>query len=187
MAISEHSTNLSTIIISPQPGPQPEQLFSDLRRWLELENVETDAASEESLAIAWRTATYQGDPTLGMAVKAVMLWAGYDATLGKLHRPPAATDAANEEDALLFGLVNDALRAIPELHSMVADRPSYASANFAATVALFATAAPETLAIPQAPTDVMVASGAAAAGITTEQFRAGYAAAIEAFKKGEAA
>lgn len=58
--------------------------------------------------------------------------------------------------------------------------------DFSTTVALFTAAGLETLAIPQVPTDAMVATGAAAAGSTEEQFRAGYLAAISAFQ-GEAA
>jgi hypothetical protein len=111
-----------TLPISPQSGPQPEQLLSDLRRWLELENTTTPEGADESLALARKIAASGGDPVLGMAVKAFMLWCGHpDArdTEGQLKHPPAATERTSEEDALTYGLVTDALRAVPELAEMV--------------------------------------------------------------------
>lgn len=52
---------------------------------------------------------------------------------------------------------------------------------FGDTVAAIAGEAFAPLAIPQTPTDAMVAAGAAAAGVTPEQFAAGFAAAVEAY------
>lgn len=84
------------------------------------------------------------------------------------------------------------VRAVQQIRAVVAAsldslQPANDADAFAATVGLFDDAGPATLSIPQHPNDAMAEAGAAAVGITPEQFRASYAAAIEAFKKGEAA
>lgn len=100
-------------------------VLDQLRRWLELENAEpNEQAAEESFALARKIAAYDGAPALGMAAKAILLWVehedAHDATKpGAFRRPPAVAAAISEHDALIFGLVHDALRAVPELAGLI--------------------------------------------------------------------
>lgn len=181
-------------------------LLSDLRRWLELENAETDSATEEmltaeSLAVGDRIAAYYGNPILGMAVRSILIWAGDHPAIrdgvmvSGIARPPAVEDAENEWEALLSGLVRDALRAVPELDTLaapfkgsvtiarLAGRAPDQSTEWEDTIAAFEAAAEQVLSLPVPPTTTILKAGAQALGITEEQFGRAYAAAAEAHLK----
>ncbi|MGY0791836.1 hypothetical protein ACW7BJ_20915 [Azospirillum argentinense] len=176
---------LDTLLAGPETGDRG-QLLADVRRWLELEGDSTPEGAAASATLARQIAAYQGDPTVGMAAKALLLWAGhsegFDAELGKLRRPPAVAVATNEESALLFGLVHDALRAMPELRAIMTG-PASETESFSAGVGAFDGAAARALCMPTAPTLAMIEAGAAAGGIDPEQARAIYAAMAVAFAK----
>ncbi|WP_188261964.1 hypothetical protein [Azospirillum tabaci] len=161
-------------------------LLTQVRRWLELEGASMSEGAAASATLARQIATYQGEPTVAMAAKALLLWAGhpdgFDAALGKLCRPPAVAVATNEEDALLFGLVHDALRAVPELRAIMTGPVSEAD-TFGAGVAAFDGAAEKALALPLEPTAAMVDAACAATGCTPEKARAGFAAMVEAYRR----
>ncbi len=162
------------------------QFLSEVRHWLELEGDSAPEGAAASAALARQIAAYQGEPTVAMAAKALLLWAGhpeaFDTAPGKLHRPPAVAVATNEEGALLFGLVHDALRAVPELRAIMSG-PASETESFSAGVAAFDGAAAKALCMPTAPTLAMMEAGAAAGGIDLEQARAIYAAMAVAFAK----
>lgn len=172
--------------------------LADVRRWLELEATigaegQDDAdlidSSEEAFRLARQIAAYDGNPTLAMAAKAVLLWAEHpvachpDSRPGALPFPPPVSAARKEEDALIFGLVADALRAVPELTDLLTSEASVAneSDDFGAAIASLADRAiPRTApAAPTVITDAMVEAGANAAGCSPDAFRAGMTAALK--------
>ena len=162
------------------------QFLAEVRRWLELEGDSTPEGAAASATLARRIAAYQGKPTVCMAAKALLLWAGhpegFDAALDKLRRPPAVAVATSEEDALLFGIVHDALRVMPELLADMAGPASEAD-TFGAGVAAFDGAAEKALALPLEPTAAMVDAAVEATGCTPEKARAGFAAMVEAYRR----
>ncbi|WP_188261998.1 hypothetical protein [Azospirillum tabaci] len=172
--------------------------LADVRRWLKLEATigaegQDDAdlidSSEEAFRLAMQIATYDGNPTLAMAAKAILLWAGHpvachpDSKPGALPFPPPVSAARKEDDALIFGLVADALRAVPELQVMLTSEAAVAteSDDFGAAIASLADRAiPRTApAVPTVITDAMVEAGATAAGCSPDAFRAGMTAALK--------
>lgn len=79
-------------------------------------------------------------------------------------------------------------RLIRDLERIAAASPSIAQPDtFADTVAAFEAEAPGMLSVPQIPTQAMEQAATQLAGITPEQFRYAYAAALEAFKGERAA
>ncbi|AIB13994.1 hypothetical protein ABAZ39_18865 (plasmid) [Azospirillum argentinense] len=177
---------LTRLVEQQEDSADRGQFIADVRRWLALEEDSTPEGAAASATLARQIATYQGEPTVAMAAKALLLWAGhsegFDAALGKLRRPPAVAVATNEENALLFGLVHDALRAVPELGSVMAE-PTNETESFSAGVAAFDGAAEKALCMPTAPTLAMLEAGATAGGIDLEQARTIYAAMVVAFAK----
>ncbi|QCO13973.1 hypothetical protein D3869_01285 [Azospirillum brasilense] len=172
--------------------------LADVRRWLELEATigaegQDDAdlidSSEEAYRLALKIAAYDGNPTLAMAAKALLLWAEHpvachpDSRPGALPFPPPVSAAQKEEDALIFGLVTDALRAVPELKALLTGEAAVANEadDFGAAIASLADRAiPHTApTVPTAITDAMVEAGANAAGCSPDAFRAGFTAALK--------
>ncbi|NUB25104.1 hypothetical protein [Azospirillum brasilense] len=172
--------------------------LADVRRWLELEATigaegQDDAdlidSSEEAYRLALKIAAYDGNPTLAMAAKALLLWAEHpvachpDSRPGALPFPPPVSAARKEEDALIFGLVADALRAVPELKVLLTGNVPLAneSDDFGTAIASLADRAiPHTApTVPTVITDAMVEAGANAAGCSPDAFRAGFAAALK--------
>ncbi|NUB13042.1 hypothetical protein GAY28_10140 [Azospirillum brasilense] len=173
-------------------------LLADVRRWLELEATigaegQDDAdlidSSNESFRLARQIAAYDGNPTLAMAAKAVLLWATHpvachpDSKPGALPFPPPVSEARNGVDALVFGLVADALRAVPDLKALLTGEALVATEvdDFGTAIASLADRAiPRTApAVPTVITDAMVEAGANAAGCSPDAFRAGMTAALK--------
>lgn len=175
-----------------------DQLLADVRRWLELEATigaegQDDAdlidSSEEAYRLALKIAAYDGNPTLAMAAKALLLWAEHPVTChpdsrpGALPFPPPVSAAQKEEDALVFGLIADALRAVPELKALLTGEALVVTEadEFGGAIASLADRAiPRTApTVPTAITDAMVEAGANAAGCSPDAFRAGFTAALK--------
>ncbi|MFC5359065.1 hypothetical protein [Azospirillum himalayense] len=179
-------------------GAGRDQLLANVRRWLELEATigtegQDDAdlidSCEEAYRLALKIATYDGNPTLGMAAKALLLWAEHpvachpDSKPGALPVPPPVESARKEEDALIFGLVTDALRAVPELKALLTGEALVVTEadEFGTAIASLADRAiPRTApSVPTVITDAMVEAGASAAGCSPDAFRAGMTAALK--------
>lgn len=100
--------------------------------------------------------------------------------------------------AAVFEIEEDEITTIADDLRRIADRvalpvagpvaaPTSDADAFADAIAAFEAEAPGPLALPQSPTPAMAEAGAAAVGITPDQFRAAYSAAAQAFEQEKAA